>query len=66
MKKVILSMVCLFAFSTLVNAASSSQGINCVEMAMEVGNWAEEGGASYEEAYEEANEAYEYCVEWQS
>lgn len=65
MKKVILSMVCMFAISTIVNATSLRQ-IDCVEMAMEVGNWAERDGKTQLQAWEEASEAYQDCVDWQS
>jgi hypothetical protein len=60
MKKVILSMVCLFAFSTLINAASLVDR-NCVEEAMAAGDEAESGGASYEDAYDAADLAYLRC-----
>lgn len=60
MKKVILSMVCLFAFSTLVNAASLTER-NCVEEAMAAGDKAEKEGASYEDAYDDADLAYLRC-----
>lgn len=66
MKKVILSLVCLFAISTIANAISLGGTFDCVDMAIEVGNWAEERGASDMEAYEEANQAYEDCIAWQS
>lgn len=65
MKKVILSMVFAFTVTTFVNATILREGINCVQMAMDVGDWAEEAGASYAEAYEEANQAYEDCMAWQ-
>lgn len=60
MKKVILSMVCVFAFSTLVNAAIVSER-NCVEEAMAEGDKADEAGLSYEEAYDKADLAYLRC-----
>lgn len=54
MKKVILSMVFMFAVTTFVNATVLRGGINCVQMAMDVGDWEEE-----------ANQAYEDCMAWQ-
>ncbi|WP_257720987.1 hypothetical protein [Lutibacter profundi] len=42
MKKIILSMVFVFTVTTFVNAMNLAQGINCVQMAMDVGDWAEE------------------------
>lgn len=58
-------MVFVFVSVTFVNANTNDGGIDCVEMAIEVGNWAEESGASNEEAYEEALQAYDDCMAWQ-
>lgn len=50
MKKVILSMVFMFAVTTFVNAAILAER-DCVSEAVIAGNLAENTGASYELAY---------------
>jgi hypothetical protein len=60
MKKVILSIVCLFAVSALLNATNLNDR-NCVEEAMTAGDKAEKKGDSYEEAYDAADLAYLRC-----
>jgi hypothetical protein len=60
MKKVILSMVFMFAVTAFVNAAILNDR-NCVEEAMTAGDKAEKGGDSYEDAYDAADLAYLRC-----
>ena len=60
MKKVILSMVCVFAFSTIVSAKILKEE-NCIEKAMELADAAEDSGYSYEDAYVFAMNEYSRC-----
>ena len=60
MKKVILSMVFMFAVTTFVNATVLAER-DCVAEAMAAGDRAEENGASYELAYFYASYAYTRC-----
>lgn len=60
MKKVILSMVCLFAISTVANAAILAER-DCVEEAIQAGNEAEEQGWNFDDAYQIASDQYERC-----
>ena len=61
MKKVILSIVCVFVFSTLVNAASLTNE-DCVERAMLAGDIADSYGFSYHDAYIIAMNEYSACT----
>lgn len=63
MKKIVFSIVFVFATITMVNANSNSANINCVEMAHNLQTSLMNQGVPMERANAIATAAYNACVE---
>lgn len=62
MRKIILSLTLVFAFMFNANAVNTEVSVDCVQLALDIGDAYEEAGYDDYTSWQHANWAYEGCI----